>query len=758
MTENFDNMLPQVRPRESAPFGTEALAEFDGNGFANAPAPLSTHARPAFTASMLLRRKWLIFGVFLLVASASIPCIWKFTVPKYVARATVQVSARVPRIVFDTEYNGIVPLYKSFLNTQVSKISGRQVLELVLLDPEVMRTQWFGETPRTIETLLGTEPPSKMERLRDALEVSTRRDTELIDVAFTATRPGDAQIIVDTVVDKYDGVSKAELKETEDLVFKTLRDEKGVLGTEIKGKVEEMGELSKKIGTFDPDIVRSQLALRLSELETVRGNLRQDHALTLWELQQASRGDQDEETAAIALASNPSLRNDVDWRRLKGELLMAEHAIELERQRYGEAHPRIKELLTRINQREGLLRERETELTDPPGVANRAQMTVGYEAATAGQPAASEYLAARQQQELDLLEKRIGELRKDQSKKGDLAKDLAKLDEDLQHKRQLYERVHQRLTALDMELKAPGRIRIAGYAITPSRPEKDRRIQLTLVALCGAVVAGIGAGYLRATMDTRICEASEVQQTLMVPFLGQLPQIPTDEDLLRSRTPMIVESVRMVRTALLERLDQSDRNVVLITSSTSQNGKTTVAALLARSLAQLGKRTLLVEADLRRPSLGRRLGLEADFGLASVLSGEADDGKAIGGTCVPNLDLILAGNGAHPAQSEALANGILEECLDRWRSKYDFVLLDAPPVLPVADARILAGRADGTILVLRSSHTRRGEVVQAYADLSAAGAKLLGTVLVDTRSQPRYGYYGGYRAEAEETRILGSDS
>jgi capsular exopolysaccharide synthesis family protein len=201
----------------------------------------------------------------------------------------------------------------------------------------------------------------------------------------------------------------------------------------------------------------------------------------------------------------------------------------------------------------------------------------------------------------------------------------------------------------------------------------------------------------------------------------------------------------MIRTSLLERLG-ADRNAVLISSAHMKAGKSTLSVLLARSLAALGKKVLLVEADLYRPALAGRLGVEPHEGLAGVLNGTLREEDAIMKTGVNGFDILLAG--ALPAgfDHDRLAAGSLAPYLKRWKRAYDYVLLDGPPVMPVADARILASQADGVLMVLRASQSRRDEVVQAYADLSAAGGTLLGTVLVGAGTGRGYGGYGGYGA------------
>ena len=201
----------------------------------------------------------------------------------------------------------------------------------------------------------------------------------------------------------------------------------------------------------------------------------------------------------------------------------------------------------------------------------------------------------------------------------------------------------------------------------------------------------------------------------------------------------------MVRTALLERIEKGRDNVVLITSAGSKAGKTTVAILLAKSLAHCGKRVLLVDADLRNPSLSKRCDVSNNPGLIDVLSKQTHDKDAITKNGVGGLHILSAGtlNAAH--DPELLANGRLQANLDRWRRDYDVVVLDTAPVMPVADARILSRAVDGTVMVLREGHCRRDDVIEALAILSTSGSPLLGTVFVGSRHRAGYSpYYGGY--------------
>ena len=351
--------------------------------------------------------------------------------------------------------------------------------------------------------------------------------------------------------------------------------------------------------------------------------------------------------------------------------------------------------------------------------------------------------------EIELLDRYIERLRTGLTDAGEIAKEVAHYNEELRYKRELYEMVRQRLTAFEMESKAPARIAIADYASRPWAPSSDRRAILSVMAVVGAMMLGLGVGFLRGTVDPRIHEESDINAPMQVPFLGRLPLLPSGLSLVDDSDPMLVESVRMVRTSLLKRLGSSGSKVVLITSSGSRAGKTSVAVLLTRSLAQLGKKTLLVEADLRRPSIAERLGFVADSGLAGVLAGTVEEEEVVISTQIANLDVLPAGSCLAKFNFELLANGVFASCLDRWRQSYDFIVLDSPPVFPVADARILATQADGTIMVLRAAHCRRNDVFQAYTDLIAGGGRVVGTVFIGATAETTYGDYADGRQYLE---------
>ena len=173
--------------------------------------------------------------------------------------------------------------------------------------------------------------------------------------------------------------------------------------------------------------------------------------------------------------------------------------------------------------------------------------------------------------------------------------------------------------------------------------------------------------------------------------------------------------------------------------------------MLARSLAQCGKKVLLVDADLRSPGIGLQMGLEPSEGLMEVLTNQVDRRDVIVQTETPRLSILPAGRVDARVDPELITNGLFGASVSQWRRDYDVVLMDSPPVLPVADARILAGQADGTVLVVRAERTPRSNIFEAMRHLDSAGAALWGTIFIAPghRRGPyarSYGYGYGYGA------------
>lgn len=713
------------------------------------------------TLANLYRAKWLILGIFLAIAAVALPTIWLAVKPKYRATAVVRVAPEDITIMHQVDAPGVGRYYPLYFATQIATMTNASVLQNALDRPEVQATGWYHQTDRSLKTLLGGSAPNNLERLANAIEVEQQGDTDLLNIHVDTASPQDAHVLANAVLEEYITYTKEKGQELEDLRFRTLREEHDAAVKEIEGLVEQRGELSKQLGADNPDAVRQRLIEDLADLEMERKQLNRKYQQMCFDQgvqEEAPAGeptaDPAEQANALALVYGASRYSaDAEWRRRSLKVEAAEQAYREESQKYGDAHPRMQTLRSRLEAAQRNLAEREQELGPNfrPESAVQAPVAARDDAETStaflGQGALA-FARAQVKRDLELLDAEIAKLRTEQEAKGELAKQVAQINDQLARKQGEEKAFYDRIQALTTEQKAPGRISVAAPAVPVSSPHRDKRLMLSVMSLAGALFFGVVVAHLRGNVNPKVFIADDVQRTARVPFLGQLPHSPSAGTLLNDPNLLLQECMRMVRTALLERMTSGGERAVMITSASSSAGKTTVAIELAKSLAHLGKRTLLVEADLRRPTLAKRLGINNEAGLCSLLDGTVTDDDAITPSGVPQLDLIFAGRRPPVLNPEVLANGVFAAALERWKHQYDFVLLDCPPILPVADARILARQVDGAIMVSRASHCRRSEVIQACADLTAAGGPLIGSVLVGVQPGSGYGYSYEYSYDA----------
>ena len=292
-------------------------------------------------------------------------------------------------------------------------------------------------------------------------------------------------------------------------------------------------------------------------------------------------------------------------------------------------------------------------------------------------------------------------------------------------------------------------VRIFEEAVAPTAPTKPKVMQNTLLAaVVGLMLAG-GAAFLIEYLDDSVRDQRDVTDLLGLPMLGvvgalgegqQLPTVLAENE---PRSPL-AEAFRMVRTNLSYALPaQEGARRYLVTSAGPTEGKTTVTANLATVMAQAGQRVILVDADLRRPTLYKAFGVPSKPGLTSYLAGmvaSVDD--ILIDTEMDGVRMLSCGP-LPPNAAELLNSARMEQLLDELDDRCDVVLLDSPPLLAVADAAILACMVSGVILVLEAGTTRLEGAAAAIDVLNKAGAKVLGAVLNNVKLRRR-GYGSDY--------------
>ena len=259
-------------------------------------------------------------------------------------------------------------------------------------------------------------------------------------------------------------------------------------------------------------------------------------------------------------------------------------------------------------------------------------------------------------------------------------------------------------------------------------------------------------------LDQAVRGAADLEEALGLPLLGAAPALRRGAraaEALAEPRSALAESFQAVRSALQFSTPDGFPKSLLVTSPWPGTGKTTTAFALAQFVARLGFRVLLVEADLRHPSLDEFMTHDRRFGLTTVLTGAATLQDVVQATPLPNLFLVAAGPPA-PSPAELLAGPRLPSLIAEARSSFDAVVFDGPPVMGLADAPIIGAAVEGSILVIDAGRTTQSQVRVAMRRLAMAGAHVLGAVLNRAKAAPGepsygYGFTYGYGPVSEES-------
>lgn len=278
---------------------------------------------------------------------------------------------------------------------------------------------------------------------------------------------------------------------------------------------------------------------------------------------------------------------------------------------------------------------------------------------------------------------------------------------------------------------SPVRVTVAVPAKLSAAPISPRtKLNVVLGLLIGLAV-GIAVAILRDQFDTSIKTTEELQELTGLAPLGAVNVEPGAADqplVILDRNHRSVEAFRSIRTSLqFANVDKPPRHLV-ITSPSAEDGKTLVACNLAIAMAQDDTRVCLLDADLRRPKAARYFGLPVGAGLTDVVAGRHKLDDALVPWHRGQVMVLQAGTNP-PDPGQLLGSDAMITLLETLRSRFDVVIIDAPPLLPVSDAAILSHRSDGAILVVRHGQTRREQLNRATSELGKVGATLIGTVL-----------------------------
>src|ERR1700733_1187535 len=504
--------------------------------------------------------------------------------------------------------------------------------------------------------------------------------TNILDLSFTARNPELAAVICNTLIDNYVQHNFSENYAATQEVSIWLQQQLGDLKNRLEKSQEHMLTVQKDIGLVGIDQTQSIVLSRLVDIS---------HDVTTAEAQRLVA-----QAKLLTLQSAPpevlaTLSGDPVLLGLKQRLTTLQADDANLSAKYGAKNPRV------LQNRAEIAEVEQSMKVEQVTVLTRAQQEVN---------------AAKENQEA--LQRRLDQEKSSAYMGNSKAVEYSLARREYEANRALYDGLQQRLQEAGIIAGLhSSNIRRIDPADAPDFPSSPRKsVNLTLGLLCGLGI-GLVLAFLVEALDTNIKTIYDIEERLGLPMLGVVPQgdskLLSPETFVRDATsPLpgawsrLAESYRALRTTILLSRAGTPPQVILISSAKPSEGKTSITTLEAIVFALNGARVLLIDSDLRRPSVHLRFRIANKVGLASVLTGKAVLGEAIVPvSSLPSLHILPAGPIA-PMPAELLGSLQMQRLVEGLRANYDFILIDTPPVLTVTDAAVLVSVSDGVVLVL----------------------------------------------------------
>ena len=589
---------------------------------------------------------------------------------------------------------------------------------------------WFGPEPVSVaepEALPIDAPSARVAALADRVQagivVVPVRNSRLVDLKFASPDPEFAAIVVNLHAQAYIAQSlefRTEATTQTNAWLNTQLEEQRILVEQSERQLQEYKEQNNATSVDDrQNIIVQKLNALNDQLVQARIERVNKEVQVQAIAERRARGE--------SLESFPAVLASPVVQRLRSDI----QAKETERARlgtqYGPAYPAMRDLASQI---ELAHRELNAEIDKVVG-----GIQAEFQTARAREQALERSLAGQQQESLGLDRKML---------------EYSALEREAQSNRQLYENLLARSkeTGAANEYRGSS-IQVIDRAEVPVYPILPRTQRDLMVAMVAGLVMAFGLAFGFEYFDSRIKLPEEVKTHLNLPFLGMIPAFSGgDKDgesplLHPDAPPAFSEAIRAVRTAVLFSSAEEGSRSVVVTSTGPHEGKTLVSSSLAITLAQAGQRTIVVDADMRRPRMHEALGRSQEPGLSNVLVGEAALADATRATSVPNLTLLAAGH-IPPNPVELLCSPKYNDLIAELKRRFDWVVIDAPPVMPVTDAAVVANNSSGVLFVIGSEMTPRHNAAAAIEQLKSANAKFIGAVLNKVHIQRHSYYYAPY--------------
>lgn len=704
----------------------------------------------------ILRRRWLVVAVTTVLAVAASFVAISMLKPKWRAHTTMVLHLAGPQVLdkmkgVSDDNEGRLFAYKEYYQTQREIIGSRIVAERALgalglaQDPVFLGVDEIGSEA---ERLARTQAIDPVERLRELVYVEEVRGSRILRISADYPDPQIAADIANAITDAY----LAHILQSRTRTGVTAKDnmsiERDKALAALQAAEKALADFKQAHGISSISLADRQNVITEAIIAT-NANLKDAEADSF-----AARAAHEEarrlhKAGSLASASLLPQSERAIFEDMRSEQLSAEREVENLSVKYGEKMPDLVQARRRLELIEKRMAREERDLLD--------SLKARANAATSTEHQLRDSLTSEKNRALELtrLEREYRELERESTTAAETYALVARRDTEIE--------MTNRVEAQDIE--------VLDRATRPREPVFPPKALLVAIALMGGLTLGALLALGVDVRDHRIRGLLDLERALAnfgLPVLGQLPLLPAEARLgvanLRAQRrhrdlhtllypqSLMAERCRAIRTSLSFVQGEAPLRTLVVTSPNSSEGKSSTAINLAMSFAQAKKRVILVDADMRRPRLHQvfdaPIGKEA-VGLAGVLSGRCTLDEAIltkNEDLPDNFHLLLCGEiPQNPA--ELLDSPQTRKLLAELAERYDLVVLDSPPVLPVTDPLILARLADGLIVVARCQATTRAELQRSLSLLRQGDNNLLGVILneVDTRREEA-GYGVGYYA------------
>jgi len=671
-------------------------------------------------ARILVKRRWAALLTFSIIVASVV--LFNFTAtPIYRATVQILIERNAPRVLENQMAGPMYDEYKEeFYQTQYKLLESRALARKVV---EKMRLKEYPPYADIFKSLPENADEVEKQRAEEALvgavvggvNVSPVRQSLLVNVSFSDPDPRFATRLVNTLAQCY-------IEQSLEFNFTAAQETARWLQSKLTEARQKLEDSEARLNRYK----REQNIVTMEDKESITAQkLEQLNK----ELVSAQTRRMESETRYQEVNQGkpiPQVLNNPLIQALKGQeaKILAEQS-ELGR-KFGPEHPRMLQLNNELG-------------------ATRSK--INAEMSQVVQSIKNEYTMAKAQEEN--LRKALDVQKVDTQDMGDRAIEYRVLLRDVETNRALYENMLKSLkTTTATESLPVTNIRVVYPATVPGSPATPRKMRNTMLGLVLGLTFGVCLAFGLEYLDTTLKTPEEVESYLEVPNLAIIPHLELEAGEEGAVAPQMVvaletqtvasESYRALRTSILFSTPGHPPQVLLITSALPMEGKTLTAVNLATAMAKAEHGVLLVDSDIRRPSLHKIFQVPAEPGLSNFLVGEVDELPVVG-TSVPGLFFTPSGH-TPPNPSELLGSARMEEFLARAQKEYGRVILDSPPLMSVTDGAILATLAEGVLLVVKAEAVPRKIAREARDYLAGVKAHLLGVVLNDVHVQ-RDGYY-----------------